>query len=388
MDNEEYSIVENFIFNDEAQNLLELISSNVMEFNILEITGMGAQEIKHSNLLSWLFGNNEHRLGYKILEGFLKKVAEINDEFDCIEDLKHYVYLPEKDRDLIIYREKNNIDLLLIDESNKVVLAIENKVYASERSDGDDGGQLKKYFEYVHGNYNDNYKKFFIYLTVDNSYPSEENQSKWLVASHQMIGEVIEQFVSNNNISDKTELILSSYIDLLKRRNIMADKNIEELCEKIWAKNSKALDILFRYRKTDLDKFYNLIYEDDKFDIYEDNSIKTKVHDILSFNVTGIEKWEDSEKYTIDLKFNKYKDFIWFGYWHPDAKEFIETNKNFREIYEKLFGKRATKEHQIMRISEEDFHNGDFEGLSEKFIQQIQNEIDKFEKIVKEVFQK
>lgn len=384
----EKQVVVDFIFDDEIQNLLEQITNNVMEFNVLEITGMGTQEIKHSNMLSWLFGNNEHRLGYKIFEGFLKKISEVNEEFDFIEDLKHYIYLPEKDRDLTIIREKNNIDLLLVDESNKVVLAIENKVYASERSDGNDGGQLKKYFEYIHNNYNDNYKKFFIYLTLDNSYPSEENQAKWLVASHQMIGEVVGQFVSNNNISDKTELILSSYIDLLKRRNIMADKNIEELCEKIWAKNSKALDILHRYRKTDLDKFYNLVCEDDKFDIYEDNSIKTKVHDNLSFNLTGIEKWEDSEKYTIDLKFIKYKDFIWLGYWHPDAKEFIDTNKHFKEIYEKLFGKRVTKEHQIMRISEDDFHNEDFEMLAEKFNQQIQNEIDKFEAIVSGILQK
>lgn len=386
--NDEYKIVEEFIFDDEVQNLLEQISNNVMDFNILEITGMGAQEIKHSNLLSWSFGDNEHRLEYKIFEEFLKKVIEYNEEVEYIEDLKHYVYLPSKDRDLTIYREKNNIDLLLIDESNKIVVAIENKVYAAERSEGDDGGQLKKYFEYVDSNYNKDYKKFFIYLTIDNSYPSEDNKDIWLLASHQMIGEAIEQLLNSKDVSDRTELILSSYIDLLKRRNIMADKNIEELCEKIWSKNAKALDILFRYRKTDLDKFFMLISEDDRFDIYDDNSIKTKVHDDLSFKMTGIDKWEDSDKYTIDLKFNKYKDFIWFGYWHPNAKEFIDADGMYKEIYEKLFGKRVTKEHQILRISEDDFHNGNYDELVVKFSQQIHSEIEKFENIVKEVLKK
>lgn len=44
--NDEYKIVEEFIFDDEVQNLLEQISNNVMDFNILEITGMGATRDK------------------------------------------------------------------------------------------------------------------------------------------------------------------------------------------------------------------------------------------------------------------------------------------------------------------------------------------------------
>ncbi|MBD3843425.1 MAG: PD-(D/E)XK nuclease family protein [Campylobacterales bacterium] len=390
--NEEYKTIEDFISDGEVQNLLEQINNNVMDFNVLEITGMGTQEIKHSNILSWMFGDSEHQLGYKILEGFLKKIVEENKDNEFIQDeqkelLKHYIYSPKDNRNLTIYREKNSIDLLLIDENNEIAIAIENKVYANERSDGADGGQLNKYFTYVNSNYA-NFSKFFIYLTLDNSYPSEGNENNWLVANHQMIGEVVEQLLNRNGINEKTHLILSSYVDLLKRRNIMEDKNLEELCEKIWAKNAKALDILYRYRKTDLDRLYDIMQKDENFDIYDDNSIKTKVHDDLSFSMTGIDKWEDSEKYIIDLLFNKYKDFIWFGYWHPDAKDLIETNDSYKSIYEKLFGKRVTKEHQILRISEEDFYNDNFEELVAKFKQQILSEIERFETIVKEVLEK
>ncbi|MBD3808717.1 MAG: PD-(D/E)XK nuclease family protein, partial [Epsilonproteobacteria bacterium] len=261
--NEEYKTIEDFIFDDEVQNLLEQINNNVMDFNVLEITGMGTQEIKHSNILSWMFGDSEHQLGYKILEGFLKKIVEENKDNEFIQDeqkelLKHYIYSPKDNRNLTIYREKNSIDLLLIDENNEIAIAIENKVYANERSDGADGGQLNKYFTYVNSNYA-NFSKFFIYLTLDNSYPSEGNENNWLVANHQMIGEVVEQLLNRNGINEKTHLILSSYVDLLKRRNIMEDKNLEELCEKIWAKNAKALDILYRYRKTDLDRLYDIM---------------------------------------------------------------------------------------------------------------------------------
>jgi hypothetical protein len=66
-----------------------------MNFNILEITGMGNQEIKHSNILSWIFGDNEHNLEYKILDGFLKEmIKEAKEYINNINYLQHYLYLP------------------------------------------------------------------------------------------------------------------------------------------------------------------------------------------------------------------------------------------------------------------------------------------------------
>ena len=390
---EKKEIVEKFIFNDEVQDLLEQISNNVMDFNLLEITGMGTQEIKHSNILSWMFGDNEHNLGYKILEGFLKKVIDENNDNGFLQDeqkelLKHYVYLPDNTRNFTIFREKNSIDLLLIDENNKVAIAIENKVYTSERSDGADGGQLNKYFTYVKKKYA-NFKRFYIYLTLDNSSPSKGNESNWLVASHQMIGEVVEQLLGHNSINEKTHLILSSYVDLLKRRNIMEDKELEKLCEKIWTKNknSKALDILYRYRKTEIDKLYLSITEDKRIhDLGRFANIKTRVHDKLSNEVYKSD-WEDAEENTLELQINKFKSYIWFGYWHPDATTLIKTNENYKNIYKNLFkkdGEKITKEHKILIIEEDELYNGNYEEILEKCNKLIQQEIEKFENIVNE----
>lgn len=387
-----YKIVEEFIFDDEVQNLLEQINNNMMNFNVLEITGMGTQEIRHSNLLSWMFGDNEHSLGYKIFDGFLKKVIEENEGNDFIENLKHYVYLPNKEKNLTIFREKNNIDLLVVDEANKVVVAIENKVYASERSYGEDGGQLQKYFKHVHSSYNKKYTKFFIYLTIDNSYPSEENQDNWLVSSYQMIGEVIEQLLKNASINDKTQLILSSYVDLLKGRNIMADKKLEEICEKIWAKNAKALDILYRYRKTDLDRFYQILKENQDFELVEIKGTaycaKTKVHDTLVQKILNEKDWGSSNDWTIDIHIVKFKTNIWFGYWHPDAKKLSDENEQYRVIYEKLFGKKITKEHKIFSIEEKEFYQTGFDEIALKYEDELKKEIEKFESVVREVLQK
>ena len=126
---EEFNLIKSFIFDDEVQKLFEDINNNVLDFNILEITGMGNQEIKHSNILGWLFSDAEHNLEYKILESFLKKIIALNE----IENLQDYLYLSKHRKDIVIYREKDNIDLLIVDDANKVLFAIENKVFAGER---------------------------------------------------------------------------------------------------------------------------------------------------------------------------------------------------------------------------------------------------------------
>ena len=239
----EIDSLKEFIFNDEVQKVFEDINNNVLDFNILEITGMGNQEIKHSNILGWLFSDAEHNLEYKILESFLKKIIALNE----VENLQDYLYLSKHRKDIIIYREKENIDLLVVDEANKVLFAIENKVFASERIFGEDGGQLQKYEDIINHKYSKEYQKYFIYLTIDLSEPSREN---WLKANHEMIVESLNEISKNKDISVKTKIIFESYIDTLKRNGIVEDKKLKELCLQIWENPNykKALDILNNHK--------------------------------------------------------------------------------------------------------------------------------------------
>jgi hypothetical protein len=295
-DTEKTKSVQDFIFNDEVQNILSTINDNVMDFNILEITGMGSQEIKHSNILGWLFDDSEHSLEYQILDNFLKKVIELNTN----NELQSYLYLSNKKRDITIYREKDNIDLLIVDESNKIVITIENKLYASERTDGVDGGQLQKYEKTIHDKYNNNYKKYFIYLTIDLEEPSKEN---WLRANHQMITDVIDNILETKETTTKTQIVLESYVDLLKRNGVVADKKLEELCKQIWANKDyrNALKILINNEPTNhkiisnaiIDKLRTIniepeLYANKDNDIlFKTKSISQNMYDnnILYFNI-------------------------------------------------------------------------------------------------------
>lgn len=236
-------MIKDFIYNDEVSRIIHQINSNFLDFNILEITGMGSQEIKHSNVLAWLFDDKEHTLGYELFIEFLKKICKEND-FDK-DDLLNYIYI-EKKQDLKIYREKNNIDLIIEDTFSNKVFIIENKVWADERTVGDDGGQLQKYEEYAEKNYSD-FKQHFIYLTPDLASASRKN---WLSASYQMVTDSLENILKEKELLSNTKLVIESYIDLLKRNNIVSNSEIQELSKRIWDKPeyAKALEIIYNNR--------------------------------------------------------------------------------------------------------------------------------------------
>lgn len=255
--------VKRFIYNDEIQNTLSNINNNVMDFNILEITGMGHYEIRHSNILGWLFDDSEHNLEYELLENFLKKVIEANEntdnsEFNILDRLQSYIYLAENKKNITVYREKDNIDLLIVDDANKVIITIENKIFATERTTGKtDDGQLSKYEDIVNNKFisksqdkKNGYEKYFIFLTLNLDEPIK-GKEYWMIANHQMIADVIENTLSTKqDLSVKTKLVLESYIDLLKRRGIVESNELEQLTNKIWGnpKYKDALEILYQYK--------------------------------------------------------------------------------------------------------------------------------------------
>lgn len=124
---------------------------------------------------------------------------------------------------------------MLIDENNKLVITIENKVEADEGEE-----QLLKYRKFIDDKYKD-FKRIYIFLTKDGHSPKDESeQSQWLIATYKMVGDSIEYSLKNNKLSQKANIILSSYVDLLKRRNIVSNEKLQNLCEQIWDKYEKS----------------------------------------------------------------------------------------------------------------------------------------------------
>jgi hypothetical protein len=366
--------VQGFIFDDEVQNILSKINDNVMDFNILEITGMGNQEIKHSNILGWLFDDTEHNLEYQILDNFLKKVIKKNSNHQ-LKSLQEYLYLSSNKRNITIYREKDNIDLLIVDESNKIVITIENKVYADERTeltncDGEELGQLDCYEKRINEKYKD-YNKYFIFLTINLEKPTKEN---WLKANHRMVTNVIENVLKIKEVTSKTKIVLESYVDLLKRNGIVEDKELKNLCEKIWhnKKYANALDILMDYRVSQIKIIYDKLKE--KINFY-DNSTCIELEGIKKLYTLIGKKWEDSEEVIFEIvcEYNKGKDEnIWLGFWHPDL---LNQEDDIQQICRKMQNKKTKKYERILLIDKKYIDKKDIDTVVGEIINKI-NQVD------------
>lgn len=366
---EKIKSVEKFIFNGEVQNILSEINDNVMDFNILEITGMGTQEVKHSNILGWLFNDSEHNLKYQILDDFLKRIIQKNKNID-MKKLQEYLYLPNKKREITVYREKDDIDLLIVDDSNKIVIAIENKVKARERTKGVDGGQLQKYEDFLNKKYCTNYDKYFIFLTINLENPSKNN---WLKASYQIIIDIIEDILQKKEIAVKTKIILESYIDLLKRNSIVKNKKIEELCEKVWLNKdyAEALSILFKYKTSLAKYFYDNVLQKE-LDFYDGTSY-LELDSIKKLYETIGEKWEEAEDeiFEVICQYSDDDNSISLSFSHDDL------NQQNEEFIKKCNRIKNSKSKEIKR-----FHISELIGKGENDI------VDDIKITIKEVNEK
>lgn len=228
--------LENLMLDVEELNKLSKWNNKI---NFFEITGMTNKEIKHSNFLAWLFdANANHQLGDKVIKRFIQKVILANHENKKINSDLLTISLMEYDK-FIIKREWKNLDIFLLNDEDKFTITIENKIYSNERQN-----QTLDYRERVN-EYYPNYTNIFIYLTRE-GFEAEDNEY-WCNADYYMIVESIEETIKENQyMGEDLKIFLNNYIDML-RRDILVDKELEALCEKIYKKHKNALDLIFKY---------------------------------------------------------------------------------------------------------------------------------------------
>ena len=141
--------LEEFVLDRDA---LSAIESQFSGFNVFEAIGHTHAEERHSNFLGFLFDpQGSHGLGDAVLREFiLRTVKSVPREARPVDLLKMSV------TDLsstLILREHRNIDIFGLNEEEKLVLVIENKIRSSEHSN-----QLQRYREYVESQYPDHRK--------------------------------------------------------------------------------------------------------------------------------------------------------------------------------------------------------------------------------------
>ena len=122
---------------------LEELSARLSQFNVFSALKIEQAEIRHSNVLAWILNPREsHGLSEIVLRRILSNILLLSDK--TIPGISAAQVELMNFSDIEVSREWRNIDIIVIDRTNKVVLFIENKIYSGESE-----GQLTKYLQLV-----------------------------------------------------------------------------------------------------------------------------------------------------------------------------------------------------------------------------------------------
>ena len=230
--------LEKFVLDNEELARLEERTS---QFNIFEALGIVRQEIRHSNFLAWLMNPAQaHGLGDSFLKAFLMKTS-VKARMRGIETISPVDVDVWDLTETEIRREWKNIDILLVEYTKRFICLIENKIYSSEHSD-----QLRCYREVVEREFRD-YTRHYVLLNVSGEEPSDSEY--YVGVTYDEVCDVIERLLKMraSTIGDEVTIALSHYVTMIRRR-VMPDREIQELCRRIYSKHRAALDLIYEHR--------------------------------------------------------------------------------------------------------------------------------------------
>lgn len=226
---------------------LEELAPWTSKLNIFDILKITETEIRHSNMLAWLFDTNgSHSLGDKFIFLFMQTLVSSNQ----IPNSMIFNYLLLDFYNFSVYRERKNIDILLVSHKEKIAIAIENKVFSHEHDN-----QLNRYRKQLEETYPD-YQRIYIYLTPEGECPSDD--VNWYIFTYSDIADILEQICKNCCLNAEADLLIQNYITVI-RRDIVEDKQLIEICNKIYNKHKQALKLIFDNVKIEDSEIYSAI---------------------------------------------------------------------------------------------------------------------------------
>ena len=230
---------------------IEKIEERLGGFNIFESIGHTRSEKGHSDFLAFLLDpNGSHGLGSEFISRF--SVAAVKNLEPRPLPLSK-IALMDLDGCRVL-RERHHIDILCIDEQQKLLLAIENKVDSIEQSD-----QLKRYRSVLETQYA-GFRRILVYLTPDREEPSDDS---YAIVGYQDVLSIVEKLIEKRakRMNDTVATILDHYARML-RRNIVTDEELVEIAKEIYRKHKTALDFIFEQRQ-DSQREISLTYSSD-----------------------------------------------------------------------------------------------------------------------------
>jgi hypothetical protein len=143
----------------------------------------------------------------------------------------------------VIYREKDNIDLLIEIPPLKLVVVVENKIGASVSD-----GQLQRYESVIQARYS-SFRHLFVLLTPEGDDPDGQD---WVQLSYSELANVIDGLVQDASmLAPDIEFLLKHYSQML-RRHVVEDQKLVDLARQVYERYKDALDFIFKHQPDSL----------------------------------------------------------------------------------------------------------------------------------------
>lgn len=235
---------------------LAALEQLLQQFNIFRVLRFEHAEIRHSNMLAWLFQPREtHGLQDLFLRRWLLRVASDGASaapggFSPAEIEAWTIGRVE------VFREWNHLDVLLKVNTTSHgvrVVAIENKLRASQSE-----GQLARYRRRVASAF-PGAQTLFVFLTEQDEEPED---SEYLSTQHQQVHDVLADCLREKGavLGVEPRVLLKHYLSILEERN-MGNPQIAHLAKKIYRDHRRALDEILRQRTDGLQQMTELVGE-------------------------------------------------------------------------------------------------------------------------------
>ena len=348
----EEKALKNFLLDIQCLDDLE----NVDTFNFFDVLKVSKMEIRHSNVISWLLDPNEnHGFGKKILSSLNSYIAKMF----CVNDTPtSFKLLTMNYIDILLYREWQNIDILVESKEFKYVLCIENKFGSQEHDD-----QLNRYYAIIEEKYGKDYTKLYLYLTPEGNPPINDTNGVWNPLKYETLISIIETEMRKTTLENRRKEFIQSYVDIL-RRETMDDTKIIEICQEIYRKHKDALDLIYEHRPDRLQNLFEIFkkwcknkHDSTEIIFVENKSSKsycrfrtTKMDEIIN-DSTSISGWGTKNHYFYELCTYtdksgniKYWGQLSFSSHNLDLKE-----KEYLEKIDGLFNDKKLKDAWLWR---------------------------------------
>ncbi len=294
---------------------LDKISAKANSFNLFDVFGIARQEIRHSFFLRWLLDPKEnHGLGDSFIKALITYL--VSSEPNRYKG-REFGLLMMDCSDFSVEREVKDIDLLLLSDAESVVVTIENKIGSHEHRSGNFESQLDKYRTYIEDSHSDKKTKMFVYLTPRGDESSDS--VNWQELSYLTIVEIIEDLLKDNKekLTPDVRMILQNYSAMI-RRDIVEDKELNVICNEIYAKHRKALDLLYKHSDMGMDPTMRVL-RDALIELKEENKIDYDPKDRYVFHTPTMTGFLPK----IDKPVSSWASQYIYNYWFKTKEDSI-----------------------------------------------------------------